>query len=66
MKKTDFGAVVTCFENLYGIEQLPGLACQRMMEQGLWIRRRRRLENSRLNADYESDGNRAVWRNDIY
>jgi len=29
-----FDAFVTCFENLYGLEQLPGLACQLLMEQG--------------------------------
>jgi L-arabinose isomerase len=29
-----FDAFVTCFENLYGMEQLPGLACQLLMEQG--------------------------------
>jgi len=29
-----FDAFVTCFENLYGLEQLPSLACQRLMEQG--------------------------------
>ena len=29
-----FGAIVTNFENLWGMEQLPGLACQRMMEAG--------------------------------
>lgn len=29
-----YGAFVTCFENLYGLEQLPGLACQRLMAQG--------------------------------
>ncbi len=33
-EKGNFGAIVTCFENLYGMEQLPGLACQRMMEKG--------------------------------
>ena len=29
-----YGAIVTCFENLWGLKQLPGLACQRMMEAG--------------------------------
>ena len=29
-----FDAFVTCFENLYGVEQLPGLACQLLMKQG--------------------------------
>lgn len=29
-----FGAFVTCFENLHGLEQLPGLACQRLMAMG--------------------------------
>ena len=29
-----FGAFTTTFENLYGISQLPGLACQRLMQQG--------------------------------
>lgn len=29
-----FGAFTTTFENLYGLEQLPGLAVQRLMEKG--------------------------------
>jgi L-arabinose isomerase len=29
-----FGAIVTNFENLWGLEQLPGLACQRLMADG--------------------------------
>jgi L-arabinose isomerase len=29
-----FRAFTTTFENLYGISQLPGLACQRLMQQG--------------------------------
>ena len=29
-----FGAFTTTFEDLYGLHQLPGLACQRLMEQG--------------------------------
>ncbi len=29
-----FSAFTTTFENLYGIAQLPGLACQRLMQQG--------------------------------
>ena len=29
-----FSAFTTTFENLYGISQLPGLACQRLMQQG--------------------------------
>jgi len=33
-EKNGFGAIVTNFENLWGMEQLPGLACQRMMEAG--------------------------------
>ena len=32
--KGGFGAFTTTFENLYGISQLPGLACQRLMQQG--------------------------------
>lgn len=30
----DYNAIVTNFENLFGLEQLPGLACQRLMEAG--------------------------------
>ena len=30
----DFIAFTTNFENLYGMKQLPGLACQRLMEKG--------------------------------
>lgn len=29
-----FGAFTTTFENLYGLDQLPGLACQRLMAAG--------------------------------
>jgi len=29
-----FGAFTTTFEDLYGMDQLPGLACQRLMAQG--------------------------------
>ena len=29
-----FGAFTTTFEDLYGLHQLPGLACQRLMQQG--------------------------------
>ena len=29
-----FSAFTTTFENLYGISQLPGIACQRLMQQG--------------------------------
>lgn len=29
-----FSAFTTTFQNLYGISQLPGLACQRLMQQG--------------------------------
>ena len=29
-----FTAFTTTFENLYGLDQLPGLACQRLMEEG--------------------------------
>ena len=32
--KGGFKAFTTTFENLYGISQLPGLACQRLMQQG--------------------------------
>ena len=30
----NFTAFTTTFENLYGLQQLPGLACQRLMEEG--------------------------------
>jgi len=30
----DFSAFTTTFENLHGLKQLPGLACQRLMDQG--------------------------------
>ena len=32
--KGGFKAFTTTFENLYGLTQLPGLACQRLMQQG--------------------------------
>ncbi len=34
LQKGDFGAFTTTFEDLYGLKQLPGLAVQRLMEQG--------------------------------
>lgn len=34
-EKYDISAFTTTFEDLYGLEQLPGLACQRMMEKGI-------------------------------
>jgi L-arabinose isomerase len=33
-EENGFGAIVTCFEDLWGLDQLPGLACQRLMEDG--------------------------------
>ena len=35
-----FKAFTTTFENLHGLEQLPGLAVQRLMADGLRLRRR--------------------------
>jgi L-arabinose isomerase len=32
--ENNFGAFTTTFEDLHGLKQLPGLACQRMMEKG--------------------------------
>lgn len=29
-----FGAFTTCFQDLHGMKQLPGMACQRLMEDG--------------------------------
>jgi len=34
LKKGGFGAFTTTFENLHGLKQLPGLAVQRLMQQG--------------------------------
>ncbi len=34
LDKYNFKAFTTNFEDLHGLEQLPGLACQRLMEQG--------------------------------
>jgi L-arabinose isomerase len=34
MKQGGFGAFTTTFEDLYGLNQLPGLACQRLMASG--------------------------------
>ena len=34
LEEGGFGAFTTTFEDLYGLEQLPGLACQRLMAQG--------------------------------
>ena len=33
-EENHFGAFTTTFEDLHGLKQLPGLACQRMMEKG--------------------------------
>ena len=40
-----FGAFTTNFEDLGGLRQLPGLAVQRLMADGLRLRRRGRLED---------------------
>lgn len=34
LEEGDFGAFITTFEDLYGLKQLPGLAVQRLMEDG--------------------------------
>jgi len=34
-RKYDASAFTTTFEDLYGLDQLPGLACQRMMQKGI-------------------------------
>jgi L-arabinose isomerase len=34
LKEGGFGAFTTTFEDLYGLKQLPGFACQRLMAQG--------------------------------
>jgi L-arabinose isomerase len=34
LEEGDFGAFTTTFENLHGLDQLPGLACQRLMVDG--------------------------------
>lgn len=34
LEEGNFGAFTTTFEDLHGLEQLPGLACQRLMESG--------------------------------
>jgi len=34
LKAGGFGAFTTTFEDLYGLKQLPGLACQRLMAEG--------------------------------
>ncbi len=34
LEEGDFGAFITTFEDLYGLKQLPGLAVQRLMEEG--------------------------------
>lgn len=34
LEQGNFGAFTTTFENLYGLKQLPGLAVQRLMQQG--------------------------------
>ena len=34
LEQGKFGAFTTTFEDLYGLHQLPGLACQRLMQQG--------------------------------
>ncbi|MEA4854089.1 MAG: L-arabinose isomerase [Christensenella sp.] len=34
LEKENFGAFTTNFQDLWGMEQLPGLACQRLMESG--------------------------------
>ena len=52
----------TTFEDLHGLDQLPGLAAQRLMADGYGYRRRRRLEDGGAGAGDEGDGARPGGR----
>lgn len=51
----DYNAFTSNFEDLYGMQQLPGLAVQRLMAEGYGFGRGR-LENSGLGSLNEGDG----------
>ena len=57
-----FGAFTTNFEDLGGLRQLPGLAVQRLMADGLRVRRRGRLEDLGHAARDQGDGRRPARR----
>ena len=61
-----FKGFTTTFEDLHGLRQLPGLAPQRLMADGLRLRRRGRLEDRRTRARDEGHGRRAAGRDFVH
>ena len=58
LEEKNYQAIVTHFGDLGALKQLPGLAIQRLMEKRLWIRCRRRLEDS---CNGSSDEDHDSW-----
>ena len=61
-----FAGLHDTFENLHGLNQLPGIAAQRLMADGLRLWRRRRLENGCARSADESDGRRTARRHVVH
>ena len=60
LREGGFSAFTTTFEDLHGLAQLPGLAVQRLMADGLRLRRRGRLEDRRPRPRAEGHGERTA------
>ncbi len=56
LKAGGYTAFTTNFEDLHGLSQLPGLACQRMMEKGYGFGAEGGLEDRSPRSSHESDG----------
>ena len=61
-----FGAFTDTFEDLGGLHQLPGIAVQRLMADGLRVRRRGRLEERGPRPPVQGDGERATGRDVVH
>ncbi len=59
-------AFTDTFEDLHGLQQLPGLAVQRLMADGYGFGGRGRLEDGRARADREGDGDGARRRHLVH
>ncbi len=62
----DFEAFTDTFENLHGLKQLPGIAVQRLMADGLRLWGRRRLEDGGAGAGDEGHGGGAGRRHVVH
>ncbi|VUC90240.1 L-arabinose isomerase [Salmonella sp. NCTC 11881] len=66
LEQGGFHAFTTTFEDLHGLKQLPGLAVQRLMQQGYGFAGEGDWKNRRSASHYESDVNRSAGRHLIY